>query len=476
MLAPPFYASLGQGAQAFLNFACVFFLLATALYTVLLFIAWMSVKKRKRSSLSLQERILRISKSAESPPISIIIPAYNEEAVITDSVKSFLSLSYPKYEVIVVNDGSHDHSMTVLKEHFQLEEAKIEGYKPLSNSPIRKSYRSKIDPRLIVIDKTNTGKADSLNVGIGVARHDIICSVDADTIPEPDCLSKTIIPFIDRPGETIATGGTVRVINGCQLKSQKVEKSTLPSNFWALFQVVEYVRVFFCGRVGWNSFNATIIISGAFGLFSKQAIIEAGGYSEDSISEDLDLIVKLHRLYREKKLPYHIEFIPDPVCWTQVPEDISSLYEQRRRWQRGLIETLFDNLGILFNPKYGTLGCLAFPYHLFVGIFGPAVEILTYLAILTAHLCGALNHEIVLTFFIVGFGYSALITIGSVWLEEQYYSHNKLKRNFWIMSILGILENFGFRQLLSLWRVMSLVVGVRRTKSWRQIPRISFGT
>lgn len=258
------------------------------------------------------------------PGISLLVPAYNEEATITASVQSMFQLTYSDFEIIVINDGSKDGTLEVLKREFSLlpfPEAPREG---LPTKPVRGVYRSLKYPNLRVIDKENGGKADSLNAGINAARHPLFCGVDADSILARNSLQLVAKPFLNHP-ETVASGGTVRVANGCEVADGFLTKVGLPTNLWALFQVVEYLRAFLFGRLGWSKLNAMLIISGAFGLFKTDVVIEAGGYRANTIGEDMELVVRIHRYLRQQGRPYRIEFVPEPVCWTEAPEDHKTL-------------------------------------------------------------------------------------------------------------------------------------------------------
>ena len=290
--------------------------------------------------------------SGLEPPVSILVPAYNEEATIAASVRSMLQLTYSEYEVLVVNDGSKDNTLDVLKREFGLLPFPEAYRRRIPTKDIRQIYRSMRFPNLRVIDKDNGGKADSLNAGINASRYPLVCGVDADSILQRDSLEKVTEPFLRDP-TVVATGGTIRVANGCEVTGGFLTKVGLPRNVWALFQVVEYLRAFLFGRLGWSSVNGMLIISGAFGVFRKDTVIMAGGYRPDTIGEDMELIVRMHRLLRAKRQPYRVEFVPDPVCWTEAPEDYRTLKNQRIRWQRGLAESLSANWGLMFSKNGG---------------------------------------------------------------------------------------------------------------------------
>jgi cellulose synthase/poly-beta-1,6-N-acetylglucosamine synthase-like glycosyltransferase len=410
-----------------------------------------------------------------APSISILAPAYNEEATIISSTQSFLMLNYPSYEVIVINDGSKDKTLGKLKAAFQLVPALVPHDQILSHTKVKHTYRSKLHPNLTVIDKKNGGKADALNIGLDHARHDIFCAVDSDSLLEEDALLKVALPFLERPEETVASGGTIRIANGAKIKYGRVEQVNLPKNFLLLMQVIEYTRAFLCGRIGWNFFNSTLVISGAFGLFSKKAVRDVGGYTTGSIGEDMELVVRLHRHYRKLKQKYKIVFIPDPVCWTEAPETLSALQRQRDRWQRGLADTLFTHKEILFNPRYGFLGLLTFPYFFFVELFGPVIEVLAMIAVLFLYFNHALSSEMFTLFILVGVLYGAILSISALVIEEIYFSKYGKIKQFLILFGVTFIEVLGYRQLSQFWRLQGLYKYLRGDKTWGHLKRTGFG-
>lgn len=304
---------------------------------------------------SARTELLPASYASFLTPISVLVPAYNEQETIASSVLSLLQLTYPEYEVIVINDGSKDDTLQVLKDSFALTLSSATCPIRLPCQQIRGIYQSSRYPNLKVIDKANGGKADALNAGVNLSRFPLFCGVDADSILQRDSLLRIIRPFLEDP-DAIAAGGTVRIANGCQVKDGLLLKAALPNKLLPQLQIVEYLRGFLFGRLGWSSLNALLIISGAFGLFKKDLVIEVGGYRHKTIGEDMELVVRMHKHMRLQKRKYRIYFIPDPVCWTEAPEDLATLAQQRVRWQRGLLESLSANMSLLFHPKSGAVG------------------------------------------------------------------------------------------------------------------------
>lgn len=421
-----------------------------------------------------QEHILDDLPQAYSglePPISILIPAFNEEATIAASVRSMLQLSYSEFEILVINDGSEDDTLGVLTHEFALLPFP-EAYRvQLSTMPVHGIYRSTRYPNLRVIDKKNGGKADSLNVGINASRYPLFCGVDADSILQRDSLKRVVKPFLQDP-TVIASGGTVRVANGCEISEGFLTKVGLPENYWALFQVVEYLRAFLFGRLGWSTINGMLIISGAFGIFKKEAVILAGGYRTDTIGEDMELVVRLHRIYRERRIPYSIQFMPDPICWTEAPEDRNTLRNQRIRWQRGLAESLTSNWRLMFSRNGGVPGWLAFPFMLLFEWLGPLVELGGYLFMLIAFLLGWLSWQAFAVFLFAAIGLGVLLSASSLLLEGMSFHIYPRGRQLASMWLVVILENFGYRQLTCLWRLIGLIRWATEGKaSWGSMKR-----
>lgn len=312
--------------------------------------------------------------SGLEPAISILMPAFNEQASIAASVRSMLQLTYSEFEVIVINDGSSDATLEMLVQEFSLVPFPESYRLRLQTAPIRTVYRSPRFRNLRVVDKENGGKADALNAGINAARYPLFCGVDADSVLERDSLQRVVKPFLRDP-RMVASGGTVRILNGCEVQDGVLTRVALPRNFLALCQVVEYLRAFLFGRLGWSQLNAMLIISGAFGLFRTNTVVEVGGYRTRTIGEDMELVVRMHRILRQRGQPYRMEFVPEPVCWTEAPEDLATLRNQRIRWQHGLCESLTSNWGLMFSSRGGAPGWLAFPFMVLFEWLGPLIEV-----------------------------------------------------------------------------------------------------
>ena len=413
--------------------------------------------------------------SSFAPAISILAPAYNEQATVVASVQSFLMLNYPSFEVVVINDGSRDETLARLIQNFQLEPVEVLFERTLKTKPIRQIYGSKLHPNLLVVDKENGGKADALNVGISVSRNEIFCAVDSDSLLEGDALMKVAIPFLEDPARVVASGGTVRIANGTLVKNGRIAEIGLTSNLIVLMQVVEYTRAFLCGRIGWNVLNATLVISGAFGLFSRRAVQAVGGYMPDSIGEDMELIMRLHAYHRRAKIPYSIVFVPDPVCWTEAPADLKSLGNQRDRWQRGLADTLFRHRYMIFNPRYGVVGMLALPYFVFVELLGPLIEAAAGVIMIVSLVAVGFDWKLIWFFFTAGILYGAILSLASLFIEEVYFSKYGRVRQFLALLAACLLESLWYRQIQTWWRIRGLIKYLRGDHSWGTLARAGFG-
>lgn len=408
-------------------------------------------------------------------PISILVPAFNEALSIENAVRSLLQLRYSEFEVIVVNDGSSDDTLEILKQAFRLKEIPEAYRMRLSTQPVRAIYRSLQHPNLRVLDKENGGKADALNAGINDARSPLFCGVDADSMLHPESLRLLVRAFLEEP-RTVACGGTVRLANGCEIKGGVLQRTGLPTNLLALFQIVEYLRAFLFGRLGWVPLNALLIISGAFGLFHKETVVRAGGYRPNTVGEDMELVVRLHRTLRQEGRPYRISFVPDPVCWTEAPEDLVTLKNQRVRWQRGLGESLSLNWSLMFSRKGGFPGWLAFPFMTFFEWWGPLFELAGYSFMTWAYLMGRLNQEAMVAFLLVAIGMGVLLSTSSLLLEERSFHIYPKSRQTLLLLGVAILENFGYRQLMVVFRLYALVQSLFGAKSrWGLMRRRTLG-
>jgi len=415
----------------------------------------------------------RYSKAA--PPIALLAPAYNEALTIVESVRSLLSMRYPEFEIIVINDGSTDETLEILIDTFQLAPTEARDYElVVDHALILGLYASELHPRLLVIDKDNGGKADALNAGLNLATAPIICSMDADSLLEPDALLRAVQPFLEDPQRVIAVGGTIRVANGCTIADGRIVKVGAPRNLLALMQTVEYLRAFLMARLAWSQIGALTIISGAFGLFRRAAVLEVGGYAHGTVGEDMELVVRLHRHFRNTKKPYRIAFVPEPVCWTEAPETLRVLSRQRARWHRGALETFDRHRSMAFNPRYGAVGVIGFGWIVLSDVIGPPTELLGYILIPLWWSFGALSLDYLLAFLAVTFAFGVALSVGALALEESELHRFPRTRDLMVLTGAAILENLGYRQLNQLWRLQGTLQWLRGAQTWGEMTRKGF--
>ena len=456
------------------NFAIlVYFLALNSFYALLLVLSIPEICEQTR--LAEDDDFQRLMQSDALPPITILVPAYNEQKTIEASVTAILALHYRNYEVVVVNDGSSDATLEALRHAFDLYEVPRTYPETIPTKPLRALYRSRARTKLVVIDKENGGKADSLNAAINASRFPLVIAVDADTLIEPDALLRLTRPFL--LGRRIAAvGGTVRVANGCLVKHGQVLDARVPRGLLPGVQVVEYLRAFLFGRLGWNRLGGNLIISGAFGLFRKDHLLAVGGYDATSIVEDLDLVVRLHRYLRSRKVRYEIPFIPDPVAWTEVPESLRVLARQRGRWQRGLVAAMWQYRGMLFNPRYGRVGLIAVPFYTFGEMLAPLVEVFGYVIIVAGLIAGVVNVSFALLFILVAWGYGMLLSLWAVVLEEVSFHRYRRLGDLARLVLFATLENFGYHQCAVWWRLRAFFTRRGRKHVWGEMTRRGFET
>lgn len=407
-------------------------------------------------------------------PVSVIVPAFNEGLGIVESVRSLLSLRYPVFEVIVVNDGSTDGTLDRLVEAFDLKAAKVVFRKVLPTKPLRGIYRSALHPRLVVVDKVNGRKADAMNAGLNVSRYPLFCAVDGDSVLEKDALLKVVRPFLEDPERTIGAGGIIRLSNGCGVDGGQVVRVGLPRKWIARFQILEYLRAFLGGRMGMALLRSTLIVSGAFGVFRKDIALACGGYRADSVAEDMDLVVRMQKHLHEKKTPFRIQFIPDPICWTEAPERLRVLARQRSRWHRGLIQTLVAYRRMLFNPRYGVAGLFAMPFYALFEMAGPFIEVLGYAVFLTHIALGRVDYPFAVTFFFVAVFYGTFVSLLAIFLEELSAHRYPRLRDILILTASGLAENLFYRQYLAVVRARAYVDYLRGRSEWGAMEKKGF--
>ena len=421
------------------------------------------------------EHLKRMLGSEALPPLSVLVPAHDEEVTIVPSLLSFLTLEYPRHEVVLVNDGSTDGTMARLIAAYDLYQVPPAFMVSLPTQPVRAYYRSRRYSKLLVVDKENGGKADALNAALNAARYPYVLAVDADTLVEPDALLRLARPFL--LGESVAAvGGTIRVANSCRVEYGRVVDARVDHRLLPGIQTVEYLRAFLFGRLGWNRLGGNLIISGAFGLFRRDLVQAVGGYQTGNVTEDMDLVVRLHRHVRERKMKVTLPFIPDPVAWTEVPSSVRVLGRQRERWHRGLIATLWTHRDMLFNPRYGRVGMVSFPFFVFGELLAPVVELFGYVTLALGLAFGLIDFQFAALFFAVAVGYGTLLSVWALVLEELSFRRYRRARD--VAALLGyaIVESFGYRQMTVWFRLRAFWRYARGVRSWGTMRREGFAT
>jgi cellulose synthase/poly-beta-1,6-N-acetylglucosamine synthase-like glycosyltransferase len=404
----------------------------------------------------------------------MLAPAYNEAATIVESLRAILSLHYPNLEVVVVNDGSKDETVRVLVDHFDLVPVYPAYPQRIPCRPVRALYYSRTYPHLVVVDKENGGKADALNAALNLATGTLVCAMDADTLIESDALQRMVRPFL-QGDDVLAAGGTIRIVNGSEARDGRVVRTKAPRRPVPGVQVVEYLRACLFGRLGWNRLGGNLIISGAFGLFDRDAVLAAGGYLHDTVGEDMELVLRLRRLaYDQGASRKRVAFVPDPVAWTEAPETLRVLGRQRDRWQRGLADTLWRHRAVCFNPRYGAMGLVVFPYFTLVELLAPVVEAMGLIGLVAGLALGAVDTSFAVLFFLTAYGLGLILTVATLVLEEVSYHRYDRLRDLALLLAWALLENLGYRQVTVAWRLRGIYQYLRGRTDWGAMERQGF--
>ena len=415
--------------------------------------------------------------SAGALPVTVLIPSFNEEANGVEVVRATLAMKYADFEVLLVNDGSTDGTLKALIGAFDMVPASRMRTSQIPTRQVRGIYHSRKDRRFWLVDKENGGKPDALNAGLNHCQTPLYCAIDSDTLLERDALTRLTRPFLEDQ-TTIASGGIVRIANGCVIEDGVLKEVRMPRSLLARLQVLEYLRAFLSGRMAWEVLDATLIISGALGLFRRDRVVEAGAYNVESIGEDMELVVRLHRFCHEKGIPYRLTYVPDPVAWTECPEDLWTLGRQRDRWQRGLMDSLARHRTMLFNPNYGKVGMLAFPYFYFLEMLGPVVELCGYLTFTFTIMFGESSTLYLFAFGMVAVVLGIALSMASIVLEELSFRRYPRILDLLHLFALAVIENLGYRQLATYWRFRGIFSALLRRKSWGRMERkgLAMGT
>jgi cellulose synthase/poly-beta-1,6-N-acetylglucosamine synthase-like glycosyltransferase len=412
-------------------------------------------------------------------PVSVIVPAHNEGAGIVAAVTAMTALRYPRYEVVVVDDGSTDDTFERLRARFDLVEVpRLVPAEVPYRAPVRSVHVARANPEtLTVVRKANGGKADALNVGINLARHPLVCMVDADSVLDPDALLSVAKPFGDDPLRVVACGGVVRIANGCKVLGGRVVDVRMPRQWLVRIQVIEYLRAFLMGRTGWSRLGGLIVISGAFGVFRRDLVVRVGGMDHDTIGEDAELVVRLHHRLRELNEDYRVVFVAEPVSWSEAPATLRVLGRQRRRWHRGIAEILGKHRGMILNPRYGRIGLLALPYYVVFELLAPFIELAALVLLPLGLWVGAVDTAFLWRFVLVAYGYGMLVSLVALFIEEVSFHRYPRWGDLLRGVAAAILENFGYRQLLAWWQCAGALGALRGGPAkWGTMHRQGFDT
>jgi len=411
-----------------------------------------------------------------APSISILAPAFNESLNIVENVKALLSLHYTNFEVIVINDGSKDDTLKKAIDAFDLERVSFVVNERIPCSNVKGVYKSrkKALNNLIVVDKVNGGKADALNAGLNISTGKYFIAIDADSIIDPHALQKMVKPFLEESDkQVIATGGVIRIANSCEIVDGHLVNIKLPDKILPLFQVLEYNRAFLLGRLAWSKLNGLLIISGALGLFDKEIVIDCGGYNRHTVGEDMELVVRMRKYMTENKKPYRVEYIPDPLCWTEAPADVNILMRQRNRWTRGTIETLFTHWNIFLNPKYGRMGMISHPHWVFFEWLAPIIELLGILYFVVIALLGYANWPFFFVTLSFVFVFSISFTFYAVLYDHIVFFRYRDKGMIFKQLLAAILEPILYHPVVMIAAIKgNFDYFVLRKRSWGNMVRV----
>jgi cellulose synthase/poly-beta-1,6-N-acetylglucosamine synthase-like glycosyltransferase len=463
-------AFFNQLLNAYFAVLAVYFVAGNGVYTLLLVLSLVSVWLHKRSRNYESLHLLR--QSPATPPVTVIMPAWNEQDVIVESVRSILKTDYPGVQVCVVDDGSTDATLERLIDAFNLTPVALISRPRLPTGRVRSFFVSAEFPNLVVISKEKGGKPDALNAGLNACRTPYFCTLDSDCILERDALLRLMWPVVHSPEPIVASGGMVRVLNGCHVEDGQVVKVDVPRLAIERFQVIEYLRSFLFGRTAWDLLGGTVIVSGAFALYNWETVVEAGGFLSDTVTEDMELVVRLRRRAADQGRILRTNFTSNPVCWAQCPPNRRMLARQRRRWQLGLCQTLWKHRSMVFNPAFGMVGLLSLPLQVIVEALGAVVEPLGYVAVPLLACFNPSRFTLLLPVLLLGLAYAAFLSVSAVVLEEMTYRRYRSGRNLAALLFCALIENLSYRRLVLWYRFQGVVRFLAGHHHWEKVEHV----
>ncbi len=447
----------------------------TLIYFILMqsYMIWLGLRSavvvRRARHLERFGRVSAMLSSQTSPPVSIVIPAYNEAAGIVDAVRSMSIVGYPRFEIVVTNDGSTDETLQTLIDAFHLEKVRIPYRPDIETAEVTGIYRGRGSVDITVIDKANGGRADALNAGINAARYPYALCTDADVILDSNCLVGAMRRVVEDRERTIAVGGNIRPLNGSKVELGHLIRTGVPRKLVPRMQILEYLRTFLASRPAWSRMEALPLVSGAFGIWKRSAVIAVGGFSSGHMGEDMDLTMRLHRYHMDNQIPYRIVYEPSAVIWTEVPDSLRVLKRQRIRWHRGLMTAVKDFMPMTFNPRYGKVGMVTWAAMFLFEYLAPIIEFVGWITIPVALLLGALNLTSLVILLTLAFGVGLLNSLVALALDEPY-GYFQSPADTARLLIMVLIENFGMRQITVAWRIRALIGG-SATKAWGNMER-----
>lgn len=455
----------------------IYGLFLISFYFTGIFLANRAITRNKKRSGFLQ--VQDIVSASDIPSVTLIAPAYNEGMTIIENVKSLLSIQYPYYELIIVNDGSKDDSLEKLIREFHLEPKDATFItQPIPTASVNYIYKSKSKKftHLTVIDKNNGGRADALNAGINFANTELVICTDADCIIEQDALLKMVRPYLEENDkEIIACGGGIGIANDSIVKEGILKELRLPETFVPMVQVVEYMRAFLLGRMAWSEVNGLMLVSGAFGMYPRKRMIEVGGFDSKTVGEDLELCIRLRSHMEELKLPYRVEYLPETLCWTEAPPDYKIFIKQRDRWARGLWETLSKHRKLLFNPKYRQMGLVYMPFWLFFEFGAPIVEFLGLCFIILSTFMGWINWHMAILLFTFVYLLGCVFSTAAIFMFVRSFDHYTKPKQLIELLLAAYLEPFFFHPVLVFGQIKGYYKKLFGIKSgWGTMTRKGF--
>lgn len=418
-----------------------------------------------------------IAANPNAPVFSVIAPAYNEGMTIVENVRSLLSLYYHNLEIIIVNDGSKDDSIQKLIEAYELESVAYFIQGKIETNAVRGVYKSKNPAfkKLIVVDKENGGKADALNVGVNISSGEYLVCIDVDCILEQDSILKLAKPMLEQTDKKfIACGGVIRLANNCVIENGKVVSVNMPKSLLGRTQALEYIRAFVLGRMAWSRASGLILISGAFGVFDRKIVLACGGYDKNTVGEDMELVVRMRKYMEEKNEPYEVLTIPDPLCWTEVPESKDILRKQRNRWMRGTMETLWKHRKMMFNPKYKKLGMISLPYWFFFEFLGPLIEFSGYIIFIIFLLLGIINWPFFIVLFALVISMGFLYSIYAILVDLVSHQVYTKRKDFLRLIFTAFSEPFYFHPIVVKAGVNGFIDYFKKSHGWGEMTRQGF--